>query len=193
MLDSGGTHSVAMAVKLAESGYQPIVMLDAIVHPKGIVRAEQDLAVLLYFAGEMEKLKTEGKITDTSSPVFVLNCHRIGFCESLFDNSYTFTNKDFPNAKELKANSITCVVYLNETNQNGYILPDFQAIDRVSDDLQPLIMDWQANGIQVLYSGVYPWPNDPQLPKPIEFIRTYQIHNQSDTTITKNCAREIKW
>ncbi|MCS7092472.1 MAG: hypothetical protein NZM26_03920 [Patescibacteria group bacterium] len=168
MLDSGGTHSVAMAVKLAKSGYQPIVMLDAIVHPKGIVRAEQDLAVLLYFAVEMEKLKTEGKITNTSPPVFVLDCHRTGFCGSLFDNSYKFTNKDFPNAKELKANSITCVVYLNETAQNGYILPDFQAIDRVSDDLQPLIMDWQANGIQVLYSGVDPWPNDPQLPKPIE-------------------------
>ena len=42
VLDSGGAHIVAMAVKLArELGYQPIVMFDAELHPNGVNKAEQ--------------------------------------------------------------------------------------------------------------------------------------------------------
>lgn len=88
ILDSGGAHSVAMAAKLARDlGYQPIVMLDAVVHPNGIVKAEQDLFVLLYFAHEIKKLKLEGVIRADSPPVFVLDLHRQDVPRQNFDNS----------------------------------------------------------------------------------------------------------
>jgi hypothetical protein len=108
ILDSGGAHSIAMAVKLAEYGFQPVVMLDSIPHSRGIVAAEQDLAVLLYFAEEMSRLKKEGKIKPDAPPLFILNAHRydidisFGRDKTKLRNTYTYKESDFPSAEELQ-------------------------------------------------------------------------------------------
>lgn len=76
VLDSGGAHSVAMAVKLSKNGYQPVVMFDSVPHLKGSVSSQQGLATLLYFAAQIEELKQSGTIRSDSPPVFILDTHR---------------------------------------------------------------------------------------------------------------------
>lgn len=160
ILDSGGAHSVAMAVKLAkELGYQPIVMFDTEPHPQGANKAEQDLATLLYFAEEVKRLKADGGIRPDAPPAFILDTHR----DDLFpggkdvDNTYTYDNKDFPDAQTLRQHGITKVVYLNEGDQHGSVTPSFQSIDRVAKDLKPTVRAWEQNGIKMVYTGVQPW------------------------------------
>lgn len=104
VLDSGGAHSVAMAVTLArELGYQPIVMFNTEPHPDGANKAEQDLATLLYFAEEVKNLKRDGKIKPDAPPAFILNIHRNDFMigeKKEGDNRYTYNSQDFPSAQE---------------------------------------------------------------------------------------------
>ena len=161
VLDSGGPHSVAMAVKLArELGYQPIVMFDTEPHQNGVNKAEQGLATLLYFADEVKRLKAEGKIRANAPPVFILDTHRDDFRfhgSKEFDNTYTYKDRDFPDARILRQHGITKVVYLNEGDQNGSITPSFQSINRVAKDLEHIVRAWEAGGIKMLYTGVKPW------------------------------------
>ena len=161
VLDSGGAHIVAMAVKLArELGYQPIVMFDAELHPNGANKAEQDLATLLYFAEEVKRLKAEGKIKADAPPAFIMDTHRDRLIlpgSKEFDNTYTYNDKDLPDAQALRQRGITKVVYLNEGDQHGNITPSFQSIDRVAGDLKPTVKVWEKGGIKILYTGVRPW------------------------------------
>ena len=114
ILDSGGPHSVAMAVKLAvEQGYSPVVMFNADVHPQGTNKAEQDLATLLYFAEQVKKLKAEEKIKPDAPPVFVLDMHRSDLVMGKdVDNTYIYSQQDFPTAQELRQRGITKIFYL---------------------------------------------------------------------------------
>lgn len=160
VLDSGGPHSVAMAVKLAkELGYQPIVMFNAEIHPKGAHKAEQDLATLLYFSEEVKKLKAEGKIKADTPPAFILNIHRDSFFPGSkdVDNTYTYNDKDFPDAQMFRQRGINKIVYLNEGDQHGNITPSFQSIDRVAKDLKPAVKAWEKDGIKMIYTGIRPW------------------------------------
>jgi len=161
VLDSGGAHSVAMAVKLArELGYQPIVMFDTEPHQNGANKAEQNLATLLYFADEVKRLRAEGKIKADAPPAFILDTHRDNFRlpgSKEFDNTYTYKDRDFPDARTLRQHGITKVVYLNEGDQNGSITPSFQSIDRVAKDLKQTVRAWEQGGIKMLYTGVRPW------------------------------------
>ena len=161
ILDSGGAHSVAMAVKLMKSGYQPVVMFDAIPHTKGANRPEQELATLLYFAEEVEKLRQQGSFNKNSPPVFILNTHRKDIImEGDVNNTYQYSSKDFPDGKRLKELGITKIVYLNEGDQDGKINPSFQSPDRLDQDLKPLAKNWELNGIKILYTGISPWKEE---------------------------------
>lgn len=161
VLDSGGAHSVAMAVKLAkELGYQPIVMFDTEPHLNGANKAEQELATLLYFAEETKRLKAEGKIEADAPPVFVMDTHRDDLILSdgkEFDNTYMYKDEDLPDAQTFRQHGITKVIYLNEGDQNGSITPSFQSIDRVAKDLKPVVKAWEQGGIRMSYTGVSPW------------------------------------
>lgn len=162
VLNSGGAHSVAMAVRLAtELGYQPIVMFNTEPHPQGANKAEQDLATLLYFAEEVKNLKSEGKIKPDAPPAFILDTHRNDMFPGSkdVDNTYTYNEKDFPSAKEFTGGGITKIVYLNEGDQHGSITPSFQSIDRVAGDLKPAVKAWEQGGIKMIYTGVRPWPD----------------------------------
>ena len=59
ILDSGGSHSVAMAAKLATAtGHQPIVMFNEVPHVMGLgSQAVQESATMLYHAREVEQQK----------------------------------------------------------------------------------------------------------------------------------------
>ena len=163
VLDSGGAHSVAMAVRLArELGYQPIVMFDIGPNPEESSSFHESLATLLYFSAEVHKLKAEGKIRAGAPPVFILDAHRESkdyLGGKIVDKSYKYTVEDFPDASTLKLHGISHIVYLNEANMNGQILPSFQSINRVKPDLKPMVKSWEKGRIHVLYTGVDPWPD----------------------------------
>ncbi len=163
ILDSGGAHSVAIAIKLAsEMGYQPIVMFNNEPAVNGSNKAEQSLATLLYFAEEVKKLKREGKIKPNSPPAFILDTHRNDTNPGIerFDNTYAHNETDFPSAQEFNGGGITKIVYLNEGDQHGSITPSFQSIDRVDKDLKPAVKAWEQGGIKMVYTGIEPWPDN---------------------------------
>lgn len=162
VLDSGGPHSVAMAVKLAtELGYQPIVMFNAEVHPQGATKAEQELATLVYFAEQMKKLKAEGKIKPDAPPVFILDIHRDTLVTGTdVNNTYAYNQQDFPTVQELRQHGIARIVYLNEGDQEGKITSSYQSIDRVNRDLKPMVRAWEQEGLEIVYTGISPWKNE---------------------------------
>ena len=163
ILDSGGAHSVAMAVKLIKRGYQPVVMFDSVPHTRGIISSEQDLATLLYFAEQMHKLKQEGKIKPDAPPVFILDTHRgaiddsFGKDKTKVINTYTYGEQDFPSAEDFQKFGVRKVVYLNEGDQRGEVRADFQSPDRLSEDLKPIVQKWTEAGIKMVYTGISPW------------------------------------
>ena len=163
ILDSGGAHSVAMATKLAERGFQPVVMFDSIPHSKGLNRSEQELATLLYFAEQMNKLKQEGKIKPDAPPVFILDTHRndmdtsFGKDKTIVRNTYTYNESDFPSPEELQKLGIKKLIYLNEGDQRGEVRPDFQSTDRLAKDVKPIAAKWTQAGIKIVYTGISPW------------------------------------
>lgn len=166
ILDSGGAHSVAMAVKLVERGFQPVIMLDSIPHTKGINRSEQELATLLYFAEQMNKLKQEDKIKPDAPPVFILDAHRddmdvsFGRDKTKVKNNYTFGEEDFPSSEEFQKLGVQKIVYLNEGDQRGEVRPNFQSPDRLGRDLKPIVEKWTQAGIKIDYTGISPWEKD---------------------------------
>ncbi|KKP88022.1 MAG: hypothetical protein UR93_C0024G0001, partial [Berkelbacteria bacterium GW2011_GWA2_35_9] len=117
ILDSGGAHSVAMAVKLVEHGFQPVIMFDSVPHTKGINSSHQELGTLLYFAEQMNKLKQEGKIKVDAPPVFILDIHRdtmdisFGKDKTKVNNTYTYGESDFPSPEEFHKLGIQKVIY----------------------------------------------------------------------------------
>lgn len=163
ILDSGGAHSVAMAVKLVEHGFQPVMMFDSIPHSKGINRSEQELATLLYFAEQMNKLKQDGKIKPDAPPVFILDAHRddidvsFGKDKTKVKNTYTLGESCFPSSEEFQKLGVQKIVYLNEGDQRGKMTPDFQSPDRLGGDLKPIVQKWTQAGIKVAYTGISPW------------------------------------
>jgi len=161
MLDSGGAHSVAMAIELMKAGYQPVVMFNNIPHSQGTNPSQQELATLLYFAEEAMQLK--GKFTKASSPVFILDAHRTDMVQpGQVNNTYSYSRKDFPTAEKLKELGINTVIYVNEGDVNGEIRPDFQSPDRLMEDLKPIFEEWEKEGnIKVKYTGVAPWKAGP--------------------------------
>jgi len=163
VLDSGGAHSVAMAVRLAERlGYQPIIMFDNDVVPGGANKSEQELATMLYFADRIQRLKETGKITADSPPVFVMDTHRDDYLlnDKEVDNTYTYEQSDLPNAAQLQEQQIDLVVYVNEGDQDGRVNRHYQSIDRVARDLKPVVESWENGGLQIAYTGVLPWKDN---------------------------------
>jgi len=168
ILDSGGPHSIAMAIRLMKHGYQPVVMIDAVPHPRGSNRSEQELATLLYFAAEAKKLKEEQKFMPNSPPVFILDRHRNGqpigpFDIFNYDNSYYYIISDFPTAEDFISRGITKAIYLSEVDLNGQIRDLFQSTDMLVSDLKFVVKDWELKRIKILYTGVAPLkPEDKQ-------------------------------
>ena len=166
ILDSGGAHSVAMAVKLVEHGFQPVIMFDSVPHTQGINRSEQELATLLYFAEQMNKLKQEGKIKPDAPPVFILDTHRddmdvsFGKDKTKVKNTYTHSESDFPSSEEFQKLGVQKIIYLIEGDQRGEVKPDFQSPDRLGGDLKPIVEKWTQAGIKVAYTGIGPLERD---------------------------------
>ena len=154
VLNSGGPHSIAMAVKLMEIGYQPVFMIDAVASETS--GYSQRYATLLYFSEYVSRLKVEGRFTKGSPPVFIMDAHR-----NRGEGEHSYGLEDLPSREELVEFGITRVIYLNEGDQNGTINQSYQSTDRLADshDIKLVVARWQEGDtpIQMLYTGVKPW------------------------------------
>ncbi len=146
VLDSGGSHSIAMAVELAEiTGHQPVILFDEDPAAAGAgPQSIQETATALYYATEIEYIKKTGKITADSPPVFVMDCHRPEGRPVL------------PSATELRLNGIEKIIYLNEGDQSGRINEVYQSTDRLPRDLKDTVAEWTNEGLQMYYTGISP-------------------------------------
>ena len=167
ILDLGGAHSVAMAIKLMKQGYQPVIMFDSTPHPDGSTRSEQHLATMLYFASQAEQMKNEGRYNRSSPPVFIMDTHRSAGNSLLgrgrHNNSHEYVPSDLPSSDELMSHGITRVVYVNEGDQDGQINRNYQSIQRAANDIKPVVQSWSNEGLEIKYTGVRPWENDDRL------------------------------
>ena len=169
ILDSGGAHSVAMAVELAKRlGYQPILMFDNTPQPgQGSNASEQELATMLYYAREMARLREQGVIPSDAPPVFVMDTHRSDspFSARPLDNSYRYSQSDLPSAQQLRERGIGTVVWLGEANQGGHVDPQAPWFEgSLPGDLQASGDAWKQAGIKILHTGVAPWDDFPPRP-----------------------------
>lgn len=153
ILDSGGPHSIAMALKLMKNGFQPVILLNSSLAEQRY--KVQDLATLLYFSEVAKQLKVEGKIRADMPPAFIMDTHRV--------NAYR--QDELPDVEQLSSLAIRKVVYLNEGDRNGKIDPldQFQSSDRLNKDLKPIVAKWEGK-IKILYTGIKPWPSRDNIP-----------------------------
>jgi len=63
----------------------------------------------------------------------------------------------------LMSHGITRVVYVNEGDQDGQINRNYQSIQRVANDIKPVVQSWSNEGLEIKYTGVRPWENDDRL------------------------------
>lgn len=154
ILDSGGAHSVAMAVELVKKiNAQPILMFDCeSIWPLGSNKhAIQVLATLLYFSAEEEMLKNQ-KLLD-GPVVFVLDTHRDSSpLPGEIDNSYRINPEDLPSPQELINHEIRKVVIITEGNSKDWV-----SYSQVVD-LGERIFEYNKAGIEIQRFGIEPWP-----------------------------------
>jgi hypothetical protein len=193
ILDSGGAHSVAMAVQLMQEGYQPIIMLNGIPVPDESHACEQSVAVMLYYAQAAENLKASGKIRPDSSPAFILDAHRSDPpILPTVDNSYHLSSSDFPSPDILKKHGIQKVIYLNESDKKGQLFPLPPEPIGIHQDLIPMLYEWQNAGLQVVHTGIKPSPGTNNISKDVnsytrwEEITDSLIDEKINTTISND-------
>jgi len=77
-IDSGGPHSIAIAVTLAEHGFQPIFKMNLMTGwgQYNTFANIQDIGAMKFYAERM--LKAKASLTKDSPPAFILNAHRTG-------------------------------------------------------------------------------------------------------------------
>lgn len=94
LIDSGGPHSIAIAVTLAENGFQPIFKMKLMTgwgQYNTLVNI-QDIGAMKFYAVRMAKAKAN--LTKDSPPAFILDAHRTGLTNS----------SEFPTSEEFLKN-----------------------------------------------------------------------------------------
>lgn len=138
--DLPGRYSVSVAAELSKSGYIPVLLFNNWPHQSGVVRSEEILGSLLFFAAEVRKQKSAG-----STPIFILDRNRINLATSpgpdKFDNRYFHTKSDLPAADVFAKTGITNVVYVTDN-------------DRESDDLNEYIVTLSQTGVNIFLAKV---------------------------------------
>lgn len=111
LIDSGGPHSIAIAVILAENGFQPIFKMKYMTGWGQFNTSVniQSIGVMKFYAERMAKAKVN--LTKDSPPAFILDAHRTGpTLETEFPNPIEFTKNPhlvwITEAKDHQTNTI---------------------------------------------------------------------------------------
>jgi uncharacterized membrane protein YgcG len=142
--DLPGPESVAFAAALADVA-DPVITFDNWPHPDGVVKAQQTLGALLYYAREVAaKSDARAKVAAANGQklpaVFVLDSDRLTApsttAANVFDNRYV---AKLPEVSALKSAGTTTVLYA---------VPDSTRTQEL-DDLNDYFADYRDNGMNV--------------------------------------------
>jgi hypothetical protein len=146
-VDLPGPQSVAWAMALArDHGHQPVPAVNNVPHQSGLVAHHQTLGAMVYYAGEMQRLRDDKRIPGDGPPAFILERQRLNRVASVgsnqYDNRYYHVEGDFPDAAALKAKGINTVWYVYPTWAAS---PNWD-----SDDFNTYLVALDAAGIKVV-------------------------------------------
>jgi hypothetical protein len=148
VVDLPGAESVSMGIALAERGYRPVPLFNAIPLPAsqpildpvtGRSKAAVDvIAIVIALRQEAERLSNL-RLAPDAPPAFLLDENRRGDERILlpdeFDNRSVCFNTDFPSANFLLAHGIQRALLVQKTRMD------------VSSDLAHVLRRWQEGGI----------------------------------------------
>jgi hypothetical protein len=136
VVDLPAVEAIAMGVALAERGYQPVPLFDAIDAPGALVSIG-DIAPAL--AAAATRLASFRPASD-ASPAFLLDSRRMpkGVTPKPgdFDNRWITVPQDFPSASMLAARDIRAATVVEDAGQ-------------VADDLAHVLRRWQDAGVMI--------------------------------------------
>jgi hypothetical protein len=148
LVDMPGAACVAAAAGMSE-WVEPICFFDNWPHPRGVVKSEQVLGSLLYYAAEFAKQKA--KRSDKAPGAIILDSNRLTpFTnpDKEFDNRYFAI---LPSAEDLKKAGVERVVYVTEKAQQ-----------QESDDLNEYAVGYAEAGIDVSSMALAEIQKDPE-------------------------------
>lgn len=153
VLDFPQEDGVLCAIKLAEFGYRPVPLYNALPFPvsekgtdrslrsKTAVEVEPILSALVSNADALSR----AKLKPDSPPAFLLDAdRRLARRElrpGIFDNRSVCFITDFPSAEFLQTHGISNVVVATTAS-------DF------ADDLREVLISWQRGGLQILHKNI---------------------------------------
>ncbi len=140
--DMRGAASVAFGAALpryTKDPISPVLTFNNWPAETGLVPADETLAALVLMAPPRPPRETPN-----GHPVFLLDSWRLAYRDDdpgdAYDNRYMLQPHELPSAEELRRHGIERVVYLVES------LDDTEGEE---DDLQPVLIAWQASGVGV--------------------------------------------
>ncbi len=125
IVDSGHAHSIAIAVRLAERGYEPVLKMQQQTSPIGFI---QPVGAMKFYANRMRLARAK---LDTSSPIaLIMDLHRE-------DDKIKYDLSSFPTVQTLKRRYNGKIIWITEGPKSeftkltkrrdvyNYALPDF--------------------------------------------------------------------
>ena len=138
IVDVPSLHGPAAAAGMAED-VDPVFVYDNWPHPKGIVKSQDTLGSMLYYASELEAKREKRKGRNVASAI-ILDSKRLNDGKkppsTNFDNRYFV---EMPSAKDLKAKGITTVLYVTK-----------QARKDETDDLNDSMAEYKDEGLKIV-------------------------------------------
>ncbi len=147
IVDLPGAESVRFAASLSRSAAEPVAPVLTFNNWPDQREVIPTRGVLEALATEAPNLPAEGV---RAAPVFVLDAHRLAFADQQidperYDNRYALVEPDFPSAQLLKEQGIRRVIYL---------VADRSTRTTEEDDLNPVLLAWQAAGLELSFLAV---------------------------------------
>ncbi len=167
VIDTAGSTSVWMAIQLAQIGYRPVPLYNAI--PSPMIGVACDLAPIVAALIGATPLLDHLNLPHAAPPVFMLDAaRRIGMggtlAPGMFDNRSVSLPTDFPSANLLLSRGIRKAILL----QADRLAPQ--------EDLAHTLLRWQQAGIMIEAVQLLP-PQGPvaiQVPRPPLFKTLWQ-------------------
>ncbi|MDI3283905.1 hypothetical protein [Polyangium sp. 15x6] len=137
ILDLPGAAGVRVGAALAEHGFRPVPLYNAIPAPEGVIAYAETMQSLVDAASSLAGLAKD------APPVFLLDQRRMGKGIPLepgkYDNRSLVFASDFPSVKTLARAGIRRVALVQ------------READRPAPDLAPILFSWQEQGIEILH------------------------------------------
>jgi hypothetical protein len=134
IVDLPGDAGTLAGVALADFGFRPIPLYNAVPSPVGVVNLSGIMATLVNAA---EKV---GALAPDAPPAFLLDADRASHVwpvePGVFDNRSFCRESDFPSAETLRQAGIRRIVLI-------------QGAPLVADDLEATVFQWQAGGLEL--------------------------------------------